>query len=137
MVEQTIMLPHWNWLVKIYYEVEKKDAERIIRALKDAGCKGRKMIDAKGKLAQCIPDTGFTFSNPGERRSVVMMCNTTCADEFANSFEHEKRHLSINIADAYDIDIHSEEFAYLAGDIAQMMFSVAKRFMCDCCRKRR
>lgn len=137
MVAQTIMLPHWNWLVKVFYEVEPMDAKRITRILKDAGCKGVKMLDAKRKLRQCIPDTGFTFSSMNDHCSVVMLCRTTCADEFANSFDHEKRHLSINIADAYGIDIHSEEFAYLAGEIAQQMFRVARRFMCDCCRKRR
>ena len=34
------------------------------------------------------------------------------------------------------IDPYGEEFQYMSGDIAKRMFPVAKRFMCDCCRKK-
>ena len=35
------------------------------------------------------------------------------------------------------IGFSNEEYAYLAGAIAQKMFKIARQFMCDCCRKKR
>lgn len=137
MISQTFHLTRWDWTVKVFYETGPKDADRILNALDMAGCSGEEMDRAVKSLMIGRRNTGCTFSSRKERCSVVVIGRTTSADEFANSFDHEKRHLSIHIADALHIDIHGEEYAYLAGAIAQKMFKVARQFMCDCCRKKR
>ena len=58
----------------------------------------------------------------------------TSASEFQNTFDHEKGHLAMHIANALNIDLLGEEFQYLTGEIGQKMFLVARRFLCDHCR---
>lgn len=40
----------------------------------------------------------------------------------------------LHVAAAFGIGPYGEEAAYLAGDVGQRMFPVARRFLCDCCR---
>jgi hypothetical protein len=42
----------------------------------------------------------------------------------------------MHISSAYKIDPFSEEYQYIAGEVGQKMFKVAKRFLCDDCRKK-
>lgn len=136
MVSQTLYLLDWDWLVKVFYEAEPKDADRILDILDGMGCSRETLSSAEKLLCYGKFNSGLTFSSPEEQCSLVVIGKTNSADEFANTFDHEKRHLSIHIADSYHIDVHSEEYAYLAGAIAQQMFKVAKKFMCDCCREK-
>ncbi len=66
----------------------------------------------------------------------MVIAKTSSPEEFAHSYDHEKGHLAKHIALAYDIDPYGEEFQYMSGDIAKMMFPVARKFMCECCRKK-
>ena len=70
------------------------------------------------------------------RCSVVVIGLTTSAEEFQNTFDHEKGHLAMHICSALRIHPQGEEFQYLTGEIGQAMFKVAKRFLCDNCRKK-
>ena len=81
-----------------------------------------------------VYNTGFTYSNFYHKCSIVVIGLTSSAEQFQNTFDHEKGHLAMHIADALDIDILGEEFQYLTGEIGQKMFRKAKRFMCDQCR---
>ena len=60
---------------------------------------------------------------------------TSSPEEFLNSWEHEKKHLARHIEQAYGIDPYREEAAYLEGTIAQKMFPVARKFICEHCRE--
>lgn len=42
-----------------------------------------------------------------------------------------------NLAQSKGIEPHSEEEQYIAGEVGQTMFKVAKRFMCDECRRQK
>lgn len=137
MVSQTFHIPSLDWLVKVYYEAERKDADRVSRTLDDLGFHGEDRASAEDILRSGKPNMGFTISNSRARCSVTVMSWTTSADEFANTYDHEKRHLAIYIADGCGIGLRGEEYAYLAGGIAQKMFGVARKFLCDCCRKKK
>ena len=41
----------------------------------------------------------------------------------------------MHISGTSDIDVFSEEFEYLTGEIGQSMFPYAKHFLCEHCRK--
>ena len=41
----------------------------------------------------------------------------------------------MHIGKALNIDIFGEEYQYLTGEIGLKMFKIAKRFMCEHCRK--
>lgn len=136
MVFQTFHIPSVDWLVNVFYEVEKKDAARVMGVLDDMGFRGDDLASAEKMLRRGEPNQGFTISNSRERCSVIVMTWTTSADQFANTFDHEKRHLAIHISDVCGMDVRGEEYAYLAGSIAQRMFGIARKFLCECCRRK-
>lgn len=80
-------------------------------------------------------NTGLTYSNRKCQCSVVVIGLTTSPEQFQNTFDHEKGHLAMHIGNALDIDVFGEEYQYLTGAIGQKMFKIAKRFLCEHCRK--
>lgn len=68
--------------------------------------------------------------------SIVVIGLTTSAEEFQNTFDHEKGHLAMHISSALKIKPYGEEYQYLTGEIGQSMFKIAKRFLCDDCRQK-
>lgn len=72
----------------------------------------------------------------GPMRSIVVIGLTTSAEEFQNTFDHEKGHLAMHISSALKIKPYGEEYQYLTGEIGQSMFKIAKRFLCDDCRQK-
>lgn len=67
---------------------------------------------------------------------IVVIGLTTSAEEFQNTFDHEKGHLAMHISSALKIKPYGEEYQYLTGEIGQSMFKIAKRFLCDDCRQK-
>lgn len=136
MIVQDIYLPEYDWHCRVFYSVTTYWVEDILNELQGIGCEGDQLGRAKRNLKAGRLNTGLTYSNRRRGESVMVIAKTSSADEFAHSYDHEKGHLAKHIALAYDIDPYGEEFQYLAGDIAKKMFSVAKMFLCDCCRKK-
>ena len=136
MIVQDIYLPEYEWHCKIFYFVTTYWVDDILNELNRIGCSRNKYRKAKQNLESGELNTGLTFSNSMNGESVMVIAKTSSPDEFANSYDHEKGHLAKHIALAYDIDPYGEEYQYMSGDIAKKMFPVAKRFMCECCRKK-
>ena len=67
--------------------------------------------------------------------SLAQSLNTSSPGEFQNSWDHEKGHLCRHISKAFGIDPYGEEAQYLSGEVGQKMFPIAKRFLCEHCRK--
>ncbi|MBO8467544.1 MAG: hypothetical protein IAB99_07250 [Bacteroidetes bacterium] len=135
MIFQHIYLEKYDWLVSIYYAVDTYWSDRILHDLSEIGCTGRDFSKARINLESGRLDTGLTFSNPRFRESVLVIALTSSPEEFASSFDHEKGHLARQICQAFDIDPYGEEAQYLAGDINKKMFPVAKKFLCEHCRR--
>lgn len=133
---QTLYLLDWDWLVHVYYEVEAEDAEEVLDDLRSIGCRGTYLARAVKKLRRCRPNEGLTYTSNDDRASVVFLTRTTSAAEFQDSFDHEKGHLAMHICLAEDINPFSEEYQYLTGEIGKQMFSFARKYMCDYCRKK-
>ncbi len=136
MIVQDIHLFDYDWHCRVYYSVTTYWVDEILTELKRIGCSGATFRKAKANLEAGKLNTGLTFSNKSTGESVMVIAKTSSPDEFAHSYDHEKGHLAKHIALAYDIDPYGEEFQYMSGDIAKKMFSVAKMFMCECCRKK-
>lgn len=133
MIKQNIYLKDWNWVGSIYYIDSSYCAEDILEELELIGCDKKDLIKVNDLLDS--HNTGFTYSNFLDKCSVMVIGLTTTPAEFQNTFDHEKVHLAIHIAQALNINVFSEEFGYLIGDIGQQMFPVAKKFLCEHCRK--
>lgn len=136
MIVQDIYLPEYDWHCKVFYSVTTYWVEDILHDLKQIGCSGNKHKRASDNLRSGRLNTGLTYSNAKMGESVMVIAKTSSADEFAHSYDHEKGHLAKHIALAYAIDPYGEEFQYMSGDIAKKMFPIAKKFMCECCRKK-
>ena len=80
-------------------------------------------------------NTGFTYTNPWNRRAVVVIGPTTSGAEFTDTLTHEIHHLAVAIASELGIDLESETPAYLAGDSARALAEVVCELGCEHCRK--
>lgn len=135
MIVQDFYLPAYDWHVRVYYAVTTYWSRCILQDLRRIGCRGEEWKRARSSLGTGQTDTGLTYSNFGRGESVVVIGLTSSADEFLNSWMHEMRHLSRHVEQACGISPYGEEAAYLAGAIGQKMFPVAKKFLCEHCRK--
>lgn len=135
MITQEFYIPRYGWCVKAYYAVTTYWVGMILRDLMAIGCSGNELATARKNLASGNLDTGLTYSDFAGRNAVMVISLTSSPAEFLNSWLHEMRHLSRHIEQACAISPYGEEAAYLAGEIGQRMFPVAKRFICEHCRK--
>lgn len=134
MIVQNIYLEDWDWHITVYYAVDTYYADEILEELEYMGCSQHDLVKAEKSLRGGYYNTGLTYSNTKDRYSVVVIGLTSTPAEFQNTFDHEKGHLTMHIGEALDIDIFGEEYQYLSGMIGQLMFKVAKRFLCEHCR---
>lgn len=136
MIVQDFDIPRYGWQVRVYYAVDAYDTAAILHDLRSIGCKGSALETARRNLRAGRLDTGLTYSNFTGRSTVMVIALTSTPEEFQNSYDHEKGHLCRHISQACGIDPFSEEEQYLAGSIGQKMFPVARRFLCEHCRKK-
>lgn len=135
MIRQEIYIPKYDWRVRIYYAVTTYWAVRILSDMERIGCRSVELAKAWRNLRSGDLNTGLTYSNFQTGETVMVISLTSSPEEFLNSWEHEKKHLARHIEQSYGIDPFGEEAAYLEGTIAQKMFPVAKRFICEHCRE--
>ena len=107
----------------------------ILSELELLGCDFQSAMKIKRDLTLYPYNNGLTYSSFDERSSIVVIGLTNSPDEFQNTFDHEKGHLAMHISECDNIDVYSEDFQYLTGEIGRSMFPIAKRFMCEHCRK--
>ena len=134
MIIQDVYLEDWDWVIKVYYAVDTFYLDSIIGDLESMGCTENKIDNIEYALTQYPYNNGLTYSNTIRRWSLVVIGITETPEEFQNTFDHEKGHLAMHIAETDDIDIFGEEFQYLTGEIGRELFPVAKKFMCEHCR---
>ena len=136
MIVQEIYLAEYDWHCRVFYAVTEYWADDILHELRMIDCSGEAYHRAQNNLYSGKLDTGLTYSNRRLHKSIMVIALTTCPEEFAHSFDHEKGHLAKHIASVYNLDPFGEEVQYLSGDIAKEMFPIAKKFFCECCRKK-
>ena len=133
MIRQDVYLEKWDWYVIVYYAVDTYYMDEILEELEMIGCTYADEIEED--LTQHPYNNGLTYSNMRRRVSLIVIGLTETPDEFQNTYDHEKGHLAMHIAEEDRMDVFGEEFQYLAGEIGKQTFPIAKRFMCEHCRK--
>ena len=116
-----------------FYAVDTYYMDEILYELENIGCTYADEIEED--LTVNPYNNGLTYSNMKARVSLVVIGLTETPDEFQNTYDHEKGHLAMHIAEADGMEGLGEEFQYLTGESGKQMFRVAKRFMCEHCRK--
>lgn len=129
MTRQIIYLPGWDWIVIVYYLASIEDSKEILHMLRLCGSTSDTLMKAKDNLEGVMIDTGLTYSNDDKKCSIVVISEVSRQEEFWNTFDHEKGHLVRHIGAAYDIDCSGEEQQYLAGDVAEAMYPIARAFI--------
>lgn len=124
-----------DWKVRIYYVVTGIHADEIMAQLKGLKISGEKLQEAETNLYQGKIDTGLTYSNGREHKTIMVIAKTSSAMEFSCSQQHEVGHLKSHMAEAYHIPQKGEEIQYLGDEIYRKMWPIAKTLLCDCCRK--
>lgn len=127
---QEFTIPKYEWEVSVYYYTDSYDVDTILSKMKEMGARKAYLEDARENMEQDKLNTGICYSSPS-KQSIVVIAKTSSPDEFMSSLAHEQKHLCSHIEQFYHIDSNSEEAAYLAGDVAKEMFSVAKKYMCE------
>ena len=74
-------------------------------------------------------DTGFTYTDPSRRTSIVGIAATSSQEEFLNTIVHEAKHVQTQICKYYDVPEDGEQAAYLIGYIVQRMHRVFKNMI--------
>lgn len=138
MIRQQICINYkgHEWKARIYYYVSSYFTDEILRQLEAVGCDGDFMQSAQVNLERGELDSGLAYTNPRERKSVVVIARTSSAMEFACSMQHEVGHVKASIASAMGFSLSGEDIQYIGDAIYKEMWPVAKEFLCDCCRKK-
>lgn len=135
MIVQNIYLPKYKWHVKIYYAVNTYYIDDILKECILYNPTIKEYSKIKEFLEDYEYNSGFTLTDYINNKSLMVIGLTTSPSEFQNTLDHEKGHLATHISKEYDIDPYSEKYQYLVGSIGERMFPVAKKFLCEHCKK--
>ena len=135
MYVQDFTLDRYDWLVRVYYAVSFYPIDDIVEDLYSLECDDDTIKDTVKALSKYSLNDGFIHSNIYSRKSVIIIGPTSSAEQFLDTWDHEKGHLAMHICIADELDPYSEEYQYLTGEIGRQMFPVAQKFLCDECRK--
>ena len=127
MIRQKVHLHQYDWLIDIYYDVMPKNADSILDELWDMGCQQQHLYKAERLLRSGVANEGLTYSNPYERRSLIVIGHASSIGEFISTAIHEVDHLTDHISQYYNISYDSEENSYLIGDVAKTIYEDAVR----------
>ena len=134
MIHRLFHSPTYDWTVECFFAVHCYFTDEIIRQLRKLQCPKSDLRTAYRNLSSCRLDSGITFSNPRQRRSILVTSLTSSAAEFMDSFVHETGHLATHIAITDGIPLDGEAVRYLHGDICRDLFPAVHSLLCPHCR---
>ena len=124
-MKQQFKVNKYGWWVTIYYTIDDEQKSEVIECLEKMGCDRKTLESIKSNLDRAAVDTGFTYSNFEQQKSILVVHKASSIGEFLNTFEHERNHLEMHICEALDINPYSEEAAILSGELAMQILTEA------------
>lgn len=121
MIHFTIRFEKYDWEVEVIIMLYSTQVKKVYKSLADMRCPEDIMYKAYENIESGI-DSGFTYTNPKLHKSLMFINNHSSMYEFINTYNHEKNHVEMHICEELNIDPHSEEAAYLSGELAQQLF---------------
>lgn len=119
-----------RWTVDFLFATKGYDVDGVLACLYDAYAPDSVLEQAEDLMLSCDYNCGFTYTNQGRRRAVVLVGPTTSGEEFLNTMVHEVRHLADAIATSLGVPLDSERPAYLSGDTAKELAEVICELGC-------
>lgn len=136
MITHVFHISQHDWLVKAYINSDVSDADLILRELQSVGADMETMRLAFSNLSSGQKNTGLTYTSKWNRVTIIVVSESTSAEEFFNSLVHEICHAKTHICEYLGIDLRSEEAAYFSGGLARDLFPHVKHLLCEDCRKK-
>lgn len=120
-----------KWAVIFAYGIDSSDLDEIADWLDALGGS----YDDIERACRLImkPNTGFTFSDPNLRMSVMCVGRATSRDEWFDTLVHEIDHVQDAFCGYYGISHGSEDAAYLQGYLAREAFKLSVNDICPVC----
>lgn len=132
MIRQRFALPKYDWSCMVYYAVDTYYTEEILDSMHSIGCDGEMLRTAYESMSAGSLNTGVTYSNFRDRKTVMVIALTSSAKEFEKSWRHECGHLATHICQALDITPYGEEIQYIGDDIVEKTWEYAHPLLCEC-----
>lgn len=121
MIHYEVYFDKYRWSVEVFIILSRPDIAEIMSAVKRAGGSKKVIESASANLREDF-DSGFTYSSPKYRKSIMVVNRSSSMEQFINTYNHEKNHVEMHICEELGIDPYSEEAAYLSGNMAQQLF---------------
>lgn len=114
-------LSKWDWDIECFVTSDDLQLNKIMCKLGDIGCSDALLVKAYDIMSEQY-NSGFAYSSPKYRKSIMVINMATSMEEFVNTYNHEKNHIEMHICDSLEIDPYSEEAADLSGELAEILF---------------
>lgn len=124
---QHLQLSKYGWRLIVFYNIHPKDLEEIIITLWEYGCPNKDLRTVALVLQN--PNTGFTYTHPTNRFSIMGIGWATSEQEYINTLVHEIKHLQSDICNYYLWSHRGEQASLVAGDIAGTMYQGFKGYL--------
>lgn len=103
-----------KWGVVVAWDIGRGDLDEIASWLDALSCPRREITDAQRVIMR--RNTGFTYTNPDLKMSLVCIGNATDKAQWWDTLAHELLdHVQTAICRYYSVNLDSEESAYLTG----------------------
>ena len=122
MIQQNVHIEEIGWTLRIFYFPKTSSQRRIVlKSLYDAGCTGRNFRRAMTLLDSGAKNTGLTYSNKGERETVIVIGVSSDVAEFVNTLTHEVNHFVEHVLETLNIASGTEAEAYFTGELFELL----------------
>lgn len=113
-----VLFEKYDWDIEVCIIVENPNVQYILSRLEDLGCPDDVLHRAASRIED-YENSGFTFTNQEEHKSIIVINRPDSAEEFIDTYNHEKNHVEMHICKEFGIDPYSEKAAYLSGQLAK------------------
>lgn len=121
MIYFKVFLKRYNWQIECFITEDSNFLGDIICKLNALDCSDIILEKAQRILYEQY-NSGFAYSNPKQRKSIMVINMPISMDEFVNTYNHEKNHIEMHICEEFNIDPYSEEASDLSGYLAQSFY---------------
>ena len=119
-----------KWTIILFVDVDYDRFDIIESELTDILASTENIESIYDKVGYYY-NSGFTYSNPDYKTSVVGINKTTSKAELLDTVIHEIDHVQGDICKYYGIDLDSEPAAYLIGHLARSFYRACSKCFCN------
>lgn len=113
------------WAFILAYNIGLSDLDEIASWLEALGSDEESI--SKACRVALGTNSGFTFSNESLRMSVMVISNASSVEQWLDTLVHEIDHLQGAICRYYDVELDTEEAAYLQGYIMKRCVNAMRK----------